>query len=152
VQVRLSLVGADWVLVVGYSEARPVLVDGSRAQDRHSKSWSVHLPVPLYHQTNTLCYQAYPTRAVEDWAQRPFAYGSVGLIPRKNCVMLSLFPTRSSWFVLCTGNQHRPKESTCPRLQMKIIFCYPSSCICTVLIYHSGNISQACLFSAISNH
>ena len=68
---------ADWVLGVEDNEARLVLFASTKAQNRHNEGISVYLPsasVPPYHQTNALCYQKYAARAVEDWAQRPFAY------------------------------------------------------------------------------
>ena len=79
---------------------------------------------------NALC-SGYATRAVEIWANGHLhMLCSFDTLEIVSCSIRS----RSNSFrlVFYTGNQHRHKESTCPRHQMKPIFCYPSSCIRTV--------------------
>ena len=81
------------MLGVEDSEARLVLFAGAKAQNRHNKWISMYLPPPLFRRTIKrmfFCYQKYATRAVEDWAQRPFAYALQSRYPG-DCVMLSLF-------------------------------------------------------------
>ena len=98
------------------SEAKLVLLASTGSES----PWRKDASVPPYHPMNALCYQEYATRAVEDRAQRPFAY-ACSFDTLDKILPVSPLPR----------NQHRRKEIDMPQTPMTPIFCCLSSCIHT---------------------
>src|ERR1700722_2107176 len=107
--------------------------------------------VPPHHQTDVLLLSKIRHQGSRRLGTTAICLCSAVPIPWRLCHAQS-FPTRSSRFVLCTGNQHRPKESTRARHQWKLFSAILPHLSVQSLTYLSENVSLDCLFSAISIH